>query len=157
MVHEAQAATNGLDPENNILTHAGVKIPHPEPYSGKPDLERFKVFVAGLLRWLSMNLLLGSESGSTLAQLRYLGTCLRGNALEWYSHNVEHFSCVKCDWMLKSALVRLQEHFLHMLMHRHTSTSYETTQQGSGTVQDLLNRLNKFAVHMVQWPDEYMQ
>src|SRR6266481_744362 len=82
MVHEAGVATNGLDPENNILTRAGVKIPHPEPYSGEPDLERFEVFVAGLLRWLSMNLLLGSETGSTLAQLRYLGTCLRGDALE---------------------------------------------------------------------------
>src|SRR6266481_224652 len=35
--------------------------------------------------------------------------------------------------------------------------SYETTQQGSGTVQDLPNRLNKFAAHMVQRPDEYMQ
>ncbi len=49
MVHEAQVATDGLDPENNILTHAGVKIPHPEPYLGKPDLERFEVFVTGLL------------------------------------------------------------------------------------------------------------
>ncbi len=49
MVHEAQVATNGLNPENNILTHAGVKIPHPEPYLGEPDLERFKVFIAGLL------------------------------------------------------------------------------------------------------------
>src|SRR6266481_9757030 len=91
MVHEARVVTDGLDPENNILTHTGVKIPHPEPYSGEPDLERFEVFVAGLLLWLSMNLLLGSEVGSTLAQLRYLGTCLRGDALEWYSHNVEHF------------------------------------------------------------------
>src|SRR6266481_9164864 len=35
--------------------------------------------------------------------------------------------------------------------------SYKTTQQGSGTVQDLLNRLNKFAVCMVQRPDEYTQ
>src|SRR6266481_1666203 len=59
--------------------------------------------------------------------------------------------------MLESMLVRLQEHFFHTLMHRHTSTSYETTRQGSGTVQDLLNRLNKFAAHMVQQPDEYTQ
>src|SRR6266481_8877459 len=157
MVHEALVTTDGLDPENNILTCAGVKIPHPEPYSGEPDLERFEVFVTGLLRWLSMNLLLGSEIGSTLAQLRYLSTCLQGNALEWYSHNVEHFSHLKHDWTLESALVRLQEHFLHMLTHQHASTSYETTQQGSGTVQDLLNRLNKFTAHMVQQPDEYTQ
>src|SRR6266481_5167 len=59
--------------------------------------------------------------------------------------------------MLESMLVRLQEHFFHTLMHRHTSTSYETTRQGSGTVQDLLNRLNKFTARMVQRPDEYMQ
>src|SRR6266481_1129052 len=59
--------------------------------------------------------------------------------------------------MLKSTLVRLQEHFLHTLMCQHASTSYKTTRQGSGTVQDLLNRLNKFAAHMVQWPDKYMQ
>src|SRR6266481_1682063 len=99
-----------------------------------------------------MNLLLGSETGSTLAQLMYLGTCLQGNALEWYSRNVEHFSRMKRDWTLESALVRLQEHFLHMLTHRHASTNYETTRQGSGTVQDLLNRLNKFAACMVQRP-----
>src|SRR6266481_2173350 len=104
-----------------------------------------------------MNLLLGSETSSTLAQLRYLSTCLRGDALEWYSCNVEHFSCMKHDWTLKSALVGLQEHFLHTLMHQHMSTSYETTRQGSGTVQDLLNRLNKFAAFMVQRPDEYTQ
>src|SRR6266481_1147151 len=104
-----------------------------------------------------MNLLLGSEVGSTLAQLRYLGTCLRGNALEWYSRNMEHFARVKCDWTLESALVGLQEHFLHTLTHRHASTNYETTRQGSGTVQDLLNRLNKFAARMVQRPDKYMQ
>src|SRR6266481_6993803 len=70
---------------------------------------------------------------------------------------MEHFSCVKCDWTLESALVRLQEHFLHTLMHQHASTNYETTRQGSGTVQDLLNRLNKFVARMVQRPDEYMQ
>ena len=84
MVHEARVVTDGLDPENNILTCAGVKIPHPEPYSGEPDLERFEVFVTGLLRWLSMNLLLGSEVGSTLAQLRYLGTCLQNGLAEIY-------------------------------------------------------------------------
>jgi len=49
MVHEARVATDSLNPENNILTHAGVNIPHPEPNSGEPDLERFEVFIAGLL------------------------------------------------------------------------------------------------------------
>ena len=51
----------------------------------------------------------------------------------------------------------MQKHFLHSLMHRYASTTYETTRQGSGTVQDLLNRLNKLTAHMVQKLDDYMQ
>ena len=65
-------------------------MPHPEPYSGEADLERFEVFVAALLRWLSLNLLLGSDRVSTLTQVRYLGNCLKGDAQEWYVWNVEH-------------------------------------------------------------------
>jgi len=61
MVHEAREANKGLSPENTILTRIGTRMPHPESYSGEPDLERFQVFIAGLLRWLSMNQLLGSD------------------------------------------------------------------------------------------------
>ena len=49
MIREARDSTKGLDPDNNIFTRAGVKMPHPEPYSGEADLERFEVFVAALL------------------------------------------------------------------------------------------------------------
>ena len=49
MIQEARESTGSLDPNNNIFTHAGVKMPHPEPYSGEANLERFKVFVTALL------------------------------------------------------------------------------------------------------------
>ena len=49
MVHEAREANKGLSPENAILMHIGTHMPHPESYSGEPDLERFQVFIAGLL------------------------------------------------------------------------------------------------------------
>ena len=49
MIREARELTEGLDPDNNIFTRAGVKMQHPEPYSGEADLERFEVFVAALL------------------------------------------------------------------------------------------------------------
>ena len=143
--------TEGLDPDNNIFTCAGVKMLHPEPYSGEADLERFEVFVAAL------NLLLGSDCASTLMQVRYLGNCLKGDAQEWYVRNIEHHDRVVCEWTLESALIEMQQHFLHSLTHRYASTTYETTRQGSGTVQDLLNRLNKLTAHMVQKPDEYTQ
>ena len=35
------------------------------------------------------------------------------------------------------------------------SLQFDTTQQGSGTVQNLLNQLTKFAARMVQHPDGY--
>ena len=132
-------------------------MPHPEPYSGEADLEKFEVFVAALLWWLLLNLLLGSDCMSTLTQVRYLGNCLKGNAQEWYVRNVKHHDRVVREWTLESALIEMQKHFLHSLTHRYASTTYETTHQGSGTAQDLLNRLNKLTMHMVRKLDNYTQ
>ena len=61
------------------------------------------------------------------------------------------------EWTLESALIEMQKHFLHSLSHRYASTTYETTREGSGTVHDLLNRLNKLTACMVQKPDDYTQ
>ena len=74
-----------------------------------------------------------------------------------YVRNVEHHDRVVRKWTLESALIEMQKHFLHSLTHRYALTTYETTRQGSGTVQDLLNRLNKLTARMVQKPDDYMQ
>ena len=57
-------------------------------------------------------------------QVRYLGNCLKGDAQEWYVQNVS-------EWTLESALIEMQKHFLHSLMHRYVLTTYETTHQGS--------------------------
>ena len=49
MVAEAMRVYQGIDPEKDIFTHAGVKMLHPEPYSGEADLEQFEIFVTGIL------------------------------------------------------------------------------------------------------------
>ena len=41
--------------------------------------------------------------------------------------------------------------------HRQVSISYESTHQGGGIVQDLLNKLTKFVARMVEKPDPYTQ
>ena len=38
-----------LNPDSEVFTHGGVKMLHPEYYSGEPDLERFEVFIIGIL------------------------------------------------------------------------------------------------------------
>src|SRR6266481_7496411 len=74
---------------------------------------------------------------------------------QWYSRNGEHYARATRVWMLQSALIGLQKHFLHPLTHRHVSMQFKAVHQGSGTVQDLLNSLEKLAACMVQYPDEY--
>jgi len=157
MIKDARDSTEGLDPKNNVLACTGVKISQPEPYSGEADLEKFKVFIAAMLRWLSLNLLLGSDRANVLTQVRYIGTCLCGDAQEWYIRHVKSHDRLVRKWTLESTLIEMQQHFLHLLTCCYASTHYESVRQGTGTVQELLNTLNKLTARMVQKPDDYMQ
>ena len=62
MICTALAEGQHTDPDKSVLTRAGVKLDHPETYTGGSDLEEFKVFIAGILRWLKINCLLGETS-----------------------------------------------------------------------------------------------
>jgi len=157
MIKDSWDSTKGLDPEKNVLACAGVKISQPEPYSSEADLKKFEVFIAATLQWLSLNLLLGSDRASVLTQVRYIGTCLRGDAQEWYIRHVESHDRLVHEWTLESTLIEMQWHFLHSLTCCYASTHYESVRQGTGTVQELLNKLNKLTACMVQKPDDYTQ
>ena len=100
--------------------------------------------------------MLGLDKESITIQLWYLGSRLLGNAQEWYTRKVEHPARSKKYWTLESTIIALQNHFLHMLMHRQALVDFNTTWQGSGTVQDLLIRLDKLAACMVEAPNGYM-
>jgi hypothetical protein len=112
-------ASKGTDPETSVHAKAGVKVAHPDSYSGGADLEEFEIFVAGVLRWLRMNSLLGPSS--TEIQLQYLGTCLKGEAHEWFYRHIEHCDRTVRDWTLEAAIQGLQCRFLHTLMHHNAS------------------------------------
>ena len=62
MICAGLAEGKHTDPDKSVLTRAGVKLDHPETHVGSSDLEEFKVFVVGILRWLKMNCLLGEAS-----------------------------------------------------------------------------------------------
>ena len=49
MVQEAINVSRSLGPNNDLVTHIGVKIPHPELYLGEANLEKFEMFIAGVL------------------------------------------------------------------------------------------------------------
>jgi hypothetical protein len=91
-----------MDPEKSPLAKASVKLKHPEPYSGGSDLEEFEGFIANILRWLKMNYLLGLTSIDL--QVSYLGTCLTGEAQEWFHRNVPRFDRQVQDWTLETVV-----------------------------------------------------
>ena len=73
MICATLAEGQHTDPDKSVLIRAGVKLDHLETYTGGSDLKEFKVFIAGILRWLKMNCLPGEAS--TDMQVNYLGTC----------------------------------------------------------------------------------
>ena len=102
MVQEAIDISRSLGPDNDLVTHLGVKIPHPEPYLGEADLKKFEIFIAGILQWLSMSMPLTPDT--MMLQVKYVGTCLTNDTQEWYICNVEHHGCTVWEWMLESLL-----------------------------------------------------
>ena len=87
MIHAALAKGQHTDTDKSVLMQAGIKLDHPETYTGSSDLKEFEVFIAGILRWLKMNCVLGETSIEM--QVDYLGTCLTGEVQEWFYRNVE--------------------------------------------------------------------
>ena len=96
MICTALAEGQHTDPDKSVLTQASVRLDHPETYAGGSDLEEFEVFIAGILRCLKMNCLLGETSIEM--QVDYLGTHLTGEAQEWFYRNVERFNRQVREW-----------------------------------------------------------
>ena len=87
MICAVLAEGQHTDPDKSVLMRAGIKLDHPETYTGGSDLEEFEVFIAGILRWLKMNCVLGETSVEM--QVDYLGTRVTGEVQEWFYRNVE--------------------------------------------------------------------
>ena len=152
MIRAVLAEGQHTDPDKSVLTRAGVKLDHPETYMGGSDLNEFKVFIAGILRWLKMNCLLGETSIEM--QVDYQGTCLTGEVQKWFYRNVEQFDHQVRGWTLETVAQGLQRRFLHTLTH-HVSNKFDMVTQGTKTVQEVLNDLKKYATWMIHPPDVY--
>ena len=72
MVHSALEESWEDNPNDSIITWMRLNISPPEEYSGSPDLEVYKTFVAGILQWLRLHGLLGVKYTKT--QVQFLGT-----------------------------------------------------------------------------------
>ena len=153
MIHAVLAEGQHTDPDKSVLTRASIKLDHPETYVGGSDLKEFEVFVAGILRWLKMNCLLGETSIDM--QVDYLGTHLTGEVQEWFYRNVEWYDHQVCNWTLETVVQGLQRRFLHTLTHHRMSNKFDMVSQGTKTVQEVLNNLKEYAAWMIHPPNIY--
>jgi hypothetical protein len=127
--------------DSSPLSKAGIKILLPGCYSGSAKLKVFKVFVFNILHWLKLNGMLGAASGEW--QLTLLGTCLTGEAQEWYMRNMELPTWAIQQWGLEATILGLQRWLLPTLMHRHAAADFDAMCQGNSTVQELYNQMSK--------------
>ena len=72
MVCSALEESQEDNPDDSIITQMRLNISPPEKYSGSSDLEVYKTFIAGILRWLRLHDLLGVKYTDT--QVQFLGT-----------------------------------------------------------------------------------
>ena len=110
MVNMVLAENQDMIPKDSIVIKTKLSIPSPKEYLESPDLEVYKTYVAGILRWLRLNHLLGEDN--TDFQVEYLGTRLKGDALEWYTRNVERHDQPIRDWSLEAVIKGLQKTLL---------------------------------------------
>ena len=143
MLRSALEESREDDPDDSIVAQTRLNISPPEEYSGSSDLEVYKTFVAGILRWLKLHGLLGAKYTKT--QVQFLGTRLKGNASEWFTRNVECPNRPIRDWSLESVIEGLQKQFLNLLTHRQVLNKFDTIKQGQKTVQELFQELTKYA------------
>ena len=136
IVHSELEESWDDNPNDSIITQMRLNISPPEEYSGSSDLEVYKMFVAGILRWLRLHSLLGANYTRTQVQL--LGTWLKGNISKWFTRNVECPGRPIKDWSLESVIKGLQKRFLNSLTHRQVSNKFNIIEQGQKTVQELI-------------------
>ena len=87
MIPAALDNNKDMNPDDSIIVKMKLNIASPEEYSGSSDLKVYETFVAGILCWLKMNGPLCTKHATF--QVKYFGTRLKGDALEWYTRNVE--------------------------------------------------------------------
>ena len=95
------------NPNDSVVAQMRLNISPPEEYLGSSDLEVYKMFVAGTLRWLRLHGLLGVKYTET--QVQFLGIQLKGNASEWFTRNVELPDRPIRDWSLELVIEGLQK------------------------------------------------
>jgi len=75
-----------------------------------------------MIRFIKIHRLTGVDKN--LDWVLVTGTCLKGKAERWFSHEVEHPNHLICNWMFKSVIVGLYHAFITTAMAQQAMQRY---------------------------------
>ncbi|KIJ52320.1 hypothetical protein M422DRAFT_243115 [Sphaerobolus stellatus SS14] len=139
--------------EKSLLAKAGVKVTPPNKYSGEQSFEALETFSKGLLQWLDMHSMLGSDAYKYLVS--FLGTQLEGKALEWFNKTVEPRKYKGTPMGLEQVMTGLYSQYIPSLARHKVSNKFDLIKQGPLSVQEFTTELEIYASWMVQQRDAY--
>ena len=139
---------------NNLPEIKGLWAKLPEAYDGKDDFDYLDRWLQGLLRFFKIYCLTGADKD--IDQVLVTGTCLKGKAERWFSHEVEYPNHRTCDWMFESVIIALYHAFIttttaQKAMEKYLNVKYSNAEGILGFHHNLV----MWARWLAQHPDNY--
>ena len=82
-----------------------ICIPPLDKYSGEDDIEKFDVWLTGLLRWMRVRNV--TRPKKDMLQVDLCGTTLTSMAATWYTDNVEAWNRKVTSWTFERLICEL--------------------------------------------------
>jgi len=126
---------------NNLPKIKGLQMKLPKAYDGKDYFNHLDRWLQGLLRFFKIHHLTGVDKD--LDWVLVMGTCVKGKAEQWFSHEVECPKCRTHNWMFESVIIALYCAFIttataQKVMEEYLNVKYSKVEGILGFYHDLI-------------------
>jgi len=142
------------DIPDNLPELKGLWVKLPEAYKGEDNFKNLDVWLQGLLWFLKVHHLTGTDKDRD--QVLITGTCLKGKAERWFSHEVERPNRLMHHWTFESIVVELYCAFITTATAQKAMGHYEQISYlRKDGVFGFYRELRTWAARIAQYPDLY--
>ena len=139
---------------NNLPEIKGLQAKLPEAYDGEDDFNCLNRWLQGLLRFFKIHRLTGADKD--IDWVLVTGTCLKGKAEQWFSHEAEHPNRRTRNWTFEPVMIALYHAFIttataQKAMEEYLNVKYSEAEGILGFHCDLVMWAGRLAQH----PDDY--
>jgi len=139
---------------NNLPEIKGLRAKLPEAYDGEDDFDHLDRWLQGLLRFFKIHRLTGGDKD--IDRVLVTGTCLKGKAERWFSHEVECPKRRTHDWMFESVIIAQYRAFITTAMAQKAMEEYLNIKYSKEEgILGFHRNLVMWARRLAQYPDDY--